>query len=83
MTPKFSPCRSLGVFFQFLKYIDGADFHGGYAEILDGGQETGSEDGALSFFVLTDDEVERRRVLGVERHDAVAALLAAMRRFIV
>lgn len=76
-------CALFGAFFQFLKYIDGADFYGGYAEILDGGQETGGEDGALGLFVLTDDEVERRRDLRIERDDAVAALLVAMRRFIV
>ena len=70
-------------FAKFLEDVDGADLHGSHAEVLDGGQETGGEDGALGLFVLTDDEVESCRVLGVERRDAVAALLAAMRRFIV
>ena len=70
-------------FAEFLEDVDGADLHGSHAEILDGGQETGGEDGALGLLVLADDDVERRRVLRVERDNAVAALLAAMRRFIV
>ena len=45
-------CALFGAFFQFLKYIDGADFYGSHAEVLDGGQETGGEDGALGLLVL-------------------------------
>ena len=59
-------------FVEFLEDVDGADLHGSDAEVLDGGQKTGGEDGALGLFVLADDDVERRIVLRVERDDAVA-----------
>ena len=59
-------------FAEFLEDIDGADLHGSDAEVLDGGQKTGGEDGALGLLVLADDDVERRRVLRIERDDAVA-----------
>ena len=59
-------------FAKFLEDVDGADLHGSHAEVLDGGQETGGEDGTLGLLVLADDDIERRRVFWIERDDAVA-----------
>ena len=75
-----SPCAGLFLssfllfcaFVHSFEYIDGADFYGCHAEILDGGQKTGGKDGSLGFFVIARDDGECGVVLRIECDDAVA-----------